>query len=212
MTLVKLTGQAILWLLRAATLLVACVTASAASAGYHVAHDFCSAANCTDGIGPRGGLLLDAAGNAYGVTQQGGANATGSVFRIAPDGQFHSLYDFCAQSCADGNLPQTALIADVNGNLYGSTPNGGSEGGGSVFMLSPHAKQARWKIKTQHGICSGTPCVAGTRPGSRLTYRGADTGLPYDGVSPLYGTTGLGGWNDAGIVFELTPNKVFNVW
>jgi len=212
MTFVKFTGQAFLWLLRAATLLVACVAASAATAGYRVAHDFCSAANCTDGIGPRGGLLLVAAGNAYGVTQQGGANATGSVFRIAPDGPFHTLYDFCAQSCADGNLPQTALIADVNGNLYGSTPNGGSEGGGSVFMLSPNAKHARWKIETLHGFCSGTPCVDGTRPGSRLTYRGADTGLPYDGVSPLYGTTGLGGWNDAGIVFELTPNKGGHGW
>ena len=87
----------------------------------------------------------------------------------------------------------------MNGNLYGSTPNGGNEGGGSVFMLSPNPKHARWKIKTLHGFCSGAPCVDGTQPGSRLTYRGADTGLPYDGVSPLYGTTGLGGWNDAGI-------------
>ena len=180
-------------------------TASGAAAEYRVAHDFCSAANCADGSGPRGGLLFDTAGNMYGVTQQGGTNFYGSVFRIAPDGGFSTLYDFCAQACADGNTPQTGLIADVNGNLYGATPQGGSEGGGSIFMLSPNPKHAKWKIRTLHGFCAGTPCVDGTKPGSRLTYLGADTGLPYDGGSPLYGTTGLGGWNDAGVVFELTP-------
>ncbi len=189
---------------------LALLHAPALAAAYRVTHDFCSAANCTDGIGPRGGLLLDALGNAYGVTQQGGANATGSVFRLLPGGQFHTLYDFCALHCADGNMPQAALIADVNGNLYGSTPHGGNDRGGSIFMLSPNQKHARWKIKTLHGFCSGAPCIDGTQPSSRLTYRGADSGLPYDGVSPLYGTTALGGWNDAGIVFEITPNK--SIW
>lgn len=212
MTFMKFAGSKFLRLLGAATLLLACAAASEATAAYRVAHDFCSSTNCSDGAGPRGGLLLDAQGNAYGVTEQGGANATGSVFRIASSGQLHTLYDFCAQRCADGNTPQMALIADANGNLYGSTPNGGSDRGGSIFMLSPNPKHARWKIKTLHGFCSGTPCVDGTQPASRLTYRGADTGLPYDGVSPLYGTTGLGGWNDAGIVFELTPNKVGHGW
>lgn len=195
-----------------AMILAALLHAPAHAATYRIAHDFCSAANCSDGAGPRGGLLLDAEGNAYGVTQRGGANATGSVFRLAPDGRFHTLHDFCAQSCTNGNMPQTALIADVNGNLYGATPNGGGDSGGSVFMLSPNPKHARWKIKTLHGFCSGAPCVDGTEPGSRLTYRGADTGLPYDGVSPLYGTTALGGWNDAGIVFELTPGKAGHGW
>lgn len=208
----KLRLSGIVRLAAFALTMLALLHAPARASTYRIAHDFCSSANCTDGIGPRGGLLFDAAGNAYGVTQRGGANATGSVFRIARDGRFRTLYDFCAQSCADGDMPQAALIADVNGNLYGSTPNGGNEGGGSVFMLSPSPKHARWKIRTLHGFCSGTPCVDGTQPGARLTYRGADTGLPYDGVSPLYGTTALGGWNDAGIVFELTPNKGGHGW
>jgi uncharacterized repeat protein (TIGR03803 family) len=186
-------------------MVLALFCAPAVAANFGVAHDFCSAANCADGTGPRGGLLFDSQGSLYGVTQQGGANSSGSIFRISADGHFSTLYDFCAQSCPGGNAPQAGLIADISGNLYGATPRGGNEGGGSIFMLSPDPKRARWKMRMLHGFCRGTPCVDGTEPASRLTYRGADTGLPYDGISPLYGTTALGGWNDAGIVFELTP-------
>jgi uncharacterized repeat protein (TIGR03803 family) len=180
--------------------------AQAAATRHDVVHDFCSSANCADGIAPRGGLAFDSAGNLYGVTAQGGAHSAGSVFRITPDGRFDTIHSFCAQGCADGNMPQAALIVDVDGRLYGSTPRGGSEGGGSIFMLSPGRIGAAWKLRMLHSFCSAATCVDGTGPAARLTYQGADTGLPYDGTSPLYGTTSLGGWNDAGVVFELKPD------
>jgi uncharacterized repeat protein (TIGR03803 family) len=190
----------------AAILFAGASSTHAAAAKYSVMHDFCSDANCADGIAPRGGLTFDSAGNLYGVTAQGGAYATGSVFRITPDGRLATLHTFCAQGCADGNTPQAALIVDVEGRLYGSTPRGGSDGGGNVFMLSPGGAGNAWKFRTLHNFCSAATCADGTGPAARLTYQGADSGLPYDGTSPLYGTTSLGGWNDAGIVFELKPD------
>jgi uncharacterized repeat protein (TIGR03803 family) len=170
-------------------------------------HAFCADANCVDGMAPRSGLTFDSTGNLYGVTAQGGASSAGSVFRITPAGRFATIHSFCARDCADGSSPDAALIAGVDGRLYGSTPRGGAEGGGNVFMLSPPRPGEPWKFKTLHSFCAGTPCVDGTGPAARLTYLGADSGLPYDGTSPLYGTTSLGGWNDAGVVFELKPDS-----
>jgi hypothetical protein len=48
----------------------------------HVLHTFCSEANCTDGSGPSGGLIMDAAGNLYGTTEGGGAFNGGTVFEL----------------------------------------------------------------------------------------------------------------------------------
>ena len=135
----------------AATLALVCATAGAAAPKYRLAHDFCSDANCGDGIAPRGGLAFDAAGTMYGVTERGGANSAGTVFAQTADGRFRTLHDFCAQSCADGNAPRAGLAIDVNGSLYGSTPRGGSEGGGSIFRLSRDPGHATWKITTLHG-------------------------------------------------------------
>jgi uncharacterized repeat protein (TIGR03803 family) len=190
-----------------AVLAIAGTAGNAADAPFRVAHDFCTTANCADGVGPRGGVVFDASRTLYGVTMQGGANSGGTAFAVGADGRFRTLYDFCAQSCRDGNAPQSGLVVDVNGNLYGATPRGGDEGGGTIFRLSPNPSHARWKLRTLHGFCAGTPCADGTQPSSRLTYQGAASGQPYDGFSPLYGTTGLGGWNDAGVVFELRPDK-----
>jgi uncharacterized repeat protein (TIGR03803 family) len=186
--------------------LACALAAQATPARYAVLHDFCSGAGCADGIAPRGGFTFDPAGNLYGVTAQGGAHSAGSVFRITPDGRFSTIHAFCAQGCGEGGMPEAALIVDVDGRLYGSTPRGGGEGGGNVFMLSPPRPGGAWKLSTLHSFCAGAPCVDGTGPAARLTYLGADSGQPYDGTSPLFGTTSLGGWNDAGIVFELKPD------
>lgn len=48
-------------------------------------HSFCAEAECVDGAAPVGGLIMDAAGNLYGVTSNGGAGSTGTVFEIARD-------------------------------------------------------------------------------------------------------------------------------
>jgi uncharacterized repeat protein (TIGR03803 family) len=74
-------------------------------------------------------------GNLYG-TDGGGPNRGGDLFEITPSGTFTTLYSFCAQSnCTDGFQPVT-MTQSTNGNFYGTTNVGGTNGDGTVFSLS----------------------------------------------------------------------------
>jgi len=94
--------------------------------------------------GPHGKLVMDEAGNLYGATSGNGAYGYGAVFKLTlqSDGQwaYTSLYDFCPQGppCADGADPFGNLAFDRNGNIYGTAQNGGADGVGVVFELSPN--------------------------------------------------------------------------
>ncbi len=100
--------------------------------GFNVLHIF----NGSDGAGPNGGLIQATNGNFYGTTICGGANGSsefcpdggnGTVFQITPSGTFTTLYSFCAESgCTDGAEPIAPLTQATNGNLYGTTDNGGA--------------------------------------------------------------------------------------
>jgi uncharacterized repeat protein (TIGR03803 family) len=67
---------------------------------------FCSQPNCTDGVGPQGGLVQATDGNFYGTTFSGGAHDSGVVFEITPGGKLTTLYSFCSKpNCVDGADP-----------------------------------------------------------------------------------------------------------
>ena len=98
--------------------------------------------------GPRGRLVMDAAGNLYGTTYGDGAYEKGSVFELTPgmDGwNYVSLHDFSGGS--DGANPMDGLVMDASGNLYGTTYAGGNTNGhcdasfgyqcGVVFEITP---------------------------------------------------------------------------
>jgi YVTN family beta-propeller protein/uncharacterized repeat protein (TIGR03803 family) len=103
-------------------------------------YSFCSQPGCTDGADPIAGLV-QAGGNFYGTTENGGANDGGTVFEVTPGGQFTTLYSFCSQpGCADGADPIGGLL-QANGNLYGTTVNGGTRLDGTIFSL-PLAQQS----------------------------------------------------------------------
>jgi len=88
-----------------------------------------------DGAGPAGSLIADCKGNLYGTTSYGGAAGNGTVFQIAPDGTFTTLYAF--QGSPDGSSPFfSGVVADGEGNLYGTTEGGGATGNGAVFKLT----------------------------------------------------------------------------
>jgi uncharacterized repeat protein (TIGR03803 family) len=73
----------------------------------------------------------------YGTTSSDGTHGGGTVFKITPSGTLTTLYSFCSQSgCTDGGDPTAALVQDTNGNLYGTTYEGGAHGYGTVFRLS----------------------------------------------------------------------------
>jgi uncharacterized repeat protein (TIGR03803 family) len=105
-------------------------------------YSFCSRTGCPDGEYPHAGLLQATDGNLYGTTVFGGANDHGAVFKITPTGTLTTLYSFCAQgrypACPDGENPDAGLVQATNGDIYGTTPDGGDCGncGGTVFGLS----------------------------------------------------------------------------
>jgi len=92
--------------------------------------------------GPWGNLLLDAAGNLYGTTNNDGFYGVGSAFKLTPSGNrwtYTTLHDFCKDfpTCSDGAQPFSDLVMDADGNLYGTASIGGEYGYGVVFEITP---------------------------------------------------------------------------
>jgi uncharacterized repeat protein (TIGR03803 family) len=146
-------------------------------------------------IGSLGSLLLDAAGNLYGVTELGGANGAGAVYKLSKTsrGPWKTtvLYDF--KGMPDAANPYGGLIFDKAGNLYGTTYFGGATGMGAVFQLIPGPDGA-WQENVLYSFLGGTD---GSFPTTTLVFNTAGN---------LYGTTSTGGRPscDCGTVFKLT--------
>ena len=101
-------------------------------------YNFCSQSGCTDGGYPYAELVLDAKGNLYGTTSQGGKSNDGIVFKVTPSGEETVLHNFCSEGgCRDGADPTAGLVFDAKGNLYGTTYVGGAHNQGTVFKLKP---------------------------------------------------------------------------
>ena len=144
------------------------------------------AGGTTDGQGPAATLLLDSTGNLYGTTIYGGSTGNGTVFELTPAGVETILYSFAGGN--DGAYPYSNLVRDKQGNFYGTTYQGGAEGDGTVYELTP----------------GGTETVLYTFTG------GNDGGDPFDGLlrtgnGTLYGTAYTGGASSDGVVFKLIP-------
>ena len=95
--------------------------------------------NFTDGGLPFAGLIRASDGNFYGTASAGGAMGSGEVFKMTPEGVVSVLYSFCSQAgCSDGLEPGTPLVQGSDGNLYGTTGNGGAFGinYGTIFKLT----------------------------------------------------------------------------
>jgi uncharacterized repeat protein (TIGR03803 family) len=143
------------------------------------------------------GLIVDASGSLYGVTQAGGANGFGTVFELSPvsGGGWNEtvLYSFVGGT--GGQQPQSKLVFDAAGNLYG-TAWGGSTGQGVVYKLTPGKNG--WQQTILHTFTGGS-----------------DGGIPTSGVAidaagSLYGTTSGGGKSvcfssaACGVVYKLS--------
>ena len=103
-------------------------------------HNFCSLNDCADGSSPQAPLIFDPSGNLYGTAQGGGTGCAypgcGVVFELTStkNGWKETvLHNF--KSGSDGSNPVEGLTLDGNGNIYGSTPLGGT-GVGTIFEIT----------------------------------------------------------------------------
>lgn len=158
--------------------------------------------NNIDGISPSVRLVQGTDGNLYGTAFQGGANNTGTIFKVSPAGVFTTLENFGPIAPDDTNpggaYPRAGLIQGTDGNFYGTTSSGGANGRGVVFRVAPEGT-----LTTLHTFSALDP-----------SYNNADGTSPYaalvqgtDGV--FYGVTNQGGANGAGTAFKITPAGAF---
>jgi uncharacterized repeat protein (TIGR03803 family) len=141
-------------------------------------YSFCAETNCTDGFELFGGLVQGTDGDLYGTTAEGGANGYGTVFKLTAGGKLTTLHSF--DSYPDGAYPEAALIQATDGDFYGTTPNGGTNGvAGTVFKITPGGT-----LTTLYDFCSQTDCADGTGPFESVMQ--ATNG-------EIYGTTFAGG-------------------
>jgi uncharacterized repeat protein (TIGR03803 family) len=148
-----------------------------------------------DGGLPQSWLIQGSDGNFYGTTSQGGANNTGTVFRMSlgvtnivgtvTNFPVTTLYSFTGG--VDGATPAAGLFEGSDGNFYGMTTRGGINDTGTVFQIT-----SAGTLTTLHGFTGG-----------------ADGGYPLGGLiqgldGNFYGTTSEGGANHTGTVFQIT--------
>ena len=145
----------------------------------------------TASAGPYAGLTSDGSGNLYGTTRLGGSYNCGTVFELLRSnvGGWGEkvLHDF-NNNREDGCGPESNLVLDAAGNLYGTTYSGGTSFG-TVFELTPDGN-GTW---TEKILYSSFAVGAGGPYGS----------LVFDAAGNLYGTT-------ANTVFELSPSSQGN--
>jgi uncharacterized repeat protein (TIGR03803 family) len=173
----------------------------------------------THGQDAVGSLVQGTDGNFYGTTANGGASSKycpfdgcGTVFKITPAGKLTVVYSFCRKAnCADGDLPNGALLQGTNGSFYGAAAFGGTSsyckqvfqsgyGCGTIFEITPTGER-----RTLYNFCSQKKCADGALPNGSLV-------LGRNGN--LYGTAQSAGKycvsenydaNGCGTVFEITP-------
>lgn len=131
-----------------------------------------------------GSLTFDKAGNLYGATLFGGTYGGGTIFQLAPQGGLWTLtvlHTF--KGAGDGLDPWGPVTLDAHGVVYGVTSDG------VIFRLRPPAPgRSKWTFRVLYDL----PSLVGA-------------GALLGGRAALYGTTGGGGANNSGTIFQLTP-------
>ena len=167
---------------------------------YRVIYTFNGGAN--DGQGPLGNLVLDSAGNLYGVTEFGGSltgeYGGGTVYKLSPSasGEWSETVLHSFVGSGDGFQPLSGLTADQAGNLYGTTSVGGANGEGTVYELSPN-ENGSWSETLLYSF-GARDSSTGSVPAGEVTL---------DAAGNIYGTASSGGSLGYGVVFELSPNS-----
>jgi uncharacterized repeat protein (TIGR03803 family) len=144
----------------------------------------------TNGAVPNA-LVLGSDGAFYGTTQQGGVDNAGTFFKFTVAGGFAQIYSFNGEAPGNNPItPNSALVQGANGNFYGTSAYGGSQGGGSIFEITN----------------TGGATVLHSFPQLNA---GAGAALTIGADGNFYGTTAANGLNGEGTLFRITPSGDF---
>ena len=160
---------------------------------YRVIYNFTGS---VDGGAPSTGLAVDAAGNLYGTTSSGGPFGDGTAFKLTPGASGWRFYRLYAFSGANGSSPDSTLVLDPDGRLYGTT-SGGGLGDGVLFGLSPAGNIlpsvfSNWMETLLYSFTGGSD---GAKPGGSLVL---------DSSGNIYGSAAMGGAHNNGTLYEYT--------
>jgi uncharacterized repeat protein (TIGR03803 family) len=150
---------------------------------------------------PTGPPAVDSDGNVYGTTFTGGTKDFGTVWKLIPvttgkkAGTYQEkiLHTFSAEKT--GENPGGGVVLDASGNIYGTTTDGGGSecaesGCGTVFELVASGDTYKYKLLWSFNGTDGT----------------APSGYPIlNSAGDLYGITSIGGANNLGTMYEVTP-------
>ncbi len=145
--------------------------------------------NGTNGANPAGSLIQAPDGYLYGMTENGGMNGLGVIFKIRMDGTgFEKIFEF-GQSINGvyGTHPKGSLMLGSDGKLYGMAMGGGSSWAGTVFRINTNG--------TGFSVLYNFNGTNGLFPVGSLV-EDINTGF-------LFGMTELGGTNNFGVVFKI---------
>jgi uncharacterized repeat protein (TIGR03803 family) len=104
------------------------------------------------GANPNAGLVQGTDGTLYGTTYQGGDSNFGTVFKLNPDGTGFAVLEMFGGDGVDGAYPMAALVQGTDGNVYGTTNQGGDVFAGTVFRLVFPT--------VAPDLCAGVTCAA----------------------------------------------------
>ena len=149
-------------------------------------HSFAFLGGPANGANPSAPLMQAGDGTLYGTTTAGGIGGQGEIYRINLAGSSKGEAQVYSFSGPDGANPYAGLVQASDGNLYGTTYNGGANGKGTIFKLTAGT------LTTLH------------------SFNSTDGAYPYAALiqatdGNLYGTTSSGGASGYGTVFQITP-------
>jgi uncharacterized repeat protein (TIGR03803 family) len=168
------------------------------------------------GVASRSGAMVQANdGNFYGATPNGGVTEPspgyfGTIYKMAPDGTFSSLYLFGTVFAPNGgndngHWPQGTLLQAADGNLYGTTqygstgPNLGAANAGTVFQITTNGD---FTVLYNFGNNAGFKLGWGF---TNYDGDGPVSGIIQGSDGNFYGTTAAYGAYGNGTIFQLTP-------
>jgi uncharacterized repeat protein (TIGR03803 family) len=143
-----------------------------------------------NGAYPAAGLVWGRDGNYYGTTRYGGSNGYGTVFQVTTNGMLTTLVSFTKTDTGPNGFPLNELLLGSDGNFYGTTKEGGSNGYGTVFTMNTNGV-----LRTLVSFTGDNGAI----PQAKLLLGG-------DGN--FCGTTSGGGNSGNGTVFRVTSNGV----